>query len=175
MSRFDDAMVWILRAEGGYSNQDGDHGGSTACGVTQESFNEYRKSLGLAPLAVRYITMTDVCSIYLTRYWRPCHCDSLPAPLDLAVFDMAVNSGNRRAILFLQRALGVEDDGLIGPGTIDAVQADQKADLLGHVVQDFMDAREKYYHDIVANDPSQAKFLGGWLNRMKNLREECDK
>lgn len=38
------------------------------------------------------------------------------------MFDAAVNSGRRRAVMWLQEAVGAEVDGAIGPRTLAAVQ-----------------------------------------------------
>ena len=40
-----------------------------------------------------------------------------------AVFDAAVNSGVRQAVKWLQRAVGVADDGVIGHKTLSAIVA----------------------------------------------------
>lgn len=47
----------------------------------------------------------------------------LPAGVDFVVFDFGVNSGPKRAIQFLQRVVGVTQDGAIGPKTLAAVAA----------------------------------------------------
>ena len=44
-----------------------------------------------------------------------------PAWRGLRVFDTAVNSGIGQAIRFLQRAVGMADDGVVGPLTLAAV------------------------------------------------------
>lgn len=61
--------------------------------------------------------------IYKKRYWDKVSADSLPPSIRLVVFDAAVNSGPRQATLWLQRAAGVMDDGIIGPKTLAAVNA----------------------------------------------------
>ena len=48
--------------------------------------------------------------------------DELPPGLDLATFDLAVNSGPTRAVKMLQTALGVEADGVVGPVTLNAAR-----------------------------------------------------
>jgi len=42
--------------------------------------------------------------------------------LSYLVFDAAVNSGIGQSIRFLQRAVGVADDGAIGPITLSAIK-----------------------------------------------------
>jgi lysozyme family protein len=47
-------------------------------------------------------------------------CDELPSGVDYAVFDYGVNSGISRAAKVLQRLVGTDVDGEIGPNTIAA-------------------------------------------------------
>mgnify|MGYP001555726999 FL=1 len=48
---------------------------------------------------------------------------ALPAGIDVALFDYAVNSGPGRAARVLQEVLGVAIDGAIGPRTLGAAHA----------------------------------------------------
>jgi lysozyme family protein len=61
--------------------------------------------------------------IYLEEYWNAVRADELPSLVRYAVFDAAVNSGVRQSVLWLQRALGVADDGSLGPKTVAAANA----------------------------------------------------
>ena len=56
----------------------------------------------------------------------------------------------------LQRALGVVDDGRIGPVTLEAVQsADPKM-----LIVDYSSAKRNFYRSL-----HQPRFINGWLNR----------
>ncbi|RTH00928.1 hypothetical protein CSW50_10075 [Thermus scotoductus] len=92
---FERALAFVLRWEGGYSDHPDDPGGATNYGITQATYDAWRKRQGLPTRPVREISMDEVRAIYRTRYWDP-----LPAryaekdpPLALALFDYAVNSG----------------------------------------------------------------------------------
>jgi lysozyme family protein len=61
-------------------------------------------------------------AIYRKLYWDAVKADELPAAIRYAAFDAAVNSGVRQATLWLQRAVGVKDDGIIGPKTLEAAK-----------------------------------------------------
>ena len=37
----------------------------------------------------------------------------------------------------------------------------------------FIEQRNQYYENLVSRNPSQRKFLNGWLNRVKNTTSEC--
>lgn len=114
------ALAWVLAHEGGFVNHPKDPGGATNKGVTQRVYDGYRARRGLAPRSVRGISAEEVAEIYRAQYWQAVRADELPAGLDYAVFDYAVNSGPRRAAMDLQRELGVKVDGVIGQVTLAA-------------------------------------------------------
>ncbi|MFC0282394.1 glycosyl hydrolase 108 family protein [Camelimonas abortus] len=59
-------------------------------------------------------------AIYRQQYWEKIRGDDLPPGVDYVVFDGAVNSGVAQSAKWLQRALGVRVDGIIGNATIAA-------------------------------------------------------
>lgn len=169
MSRFDTCLAAVLGIEGGASNHPNDRGGLTMAGVTQATYDAYRRRKGLPPRPVTQSTTVERADIYRSQYWTPVRGDTLPPPLDLVVFDMAVNSGPDRAIKTLQTALGVTVDGVFGAKTLQAVQEDAAAGRVDSLVRQVLAAREEFYRGIVARDASQKVFLAGWLNRLDTL------
>lgn len=115
------ALSLVLAHEGGYANHPKDPGGATMKGITQRVYDDYRRVKGLPLIHVRYVSPEELAEIYKKQYWRLVRGDDLPAGLDYAVFDFAVNSGVSRAVRYLQRLVGVDDDGIIGNGTLGAV------------------------------------------------------
>src|ERR1700728_3806781 len=111
--RFLACMPFVLKEEGGYSNDAHDSGGMTMHGIIQREYDRYRKSKGLPLQWVKNISVDEQNEIYWTEYWLP-HCPDLPPGLDLSFFNIAVNGGPTRATHLLQRALGVGDDGICG-------------------------------------------------------------
>lgn len=130
-SNFRPSLALVLAHEGGYVNHPRDPGGATNRGVTQAVYDAYRKYHGQKQRSVKYILDSEVSEIYNKNYWRLVRGDSLPCGLDYAVFDFAVNSGVSRATRYLQRLVGVADDGVIGVITLNAVEAANKADPVG--------------------------------------------
>jgi lysozyme family protein len=166
MSEFDLfrlCLAHVLKSEGGYVNHPNDKGGATNKGITQAVFSEYLKSRGLPVESVREITPADVERIYATRYWNAAKCREFPPKVAAVLFDAAVNHGVTKAIKLLQRALGLAEDGIVGPKTLAASEAFGVSEV-------FCKTREKFYRDIVAAKPDQAVFLRGWLNRIRDLR-----
>jgi len=117
------SLAAVLLHEGGYVNDPQDQGGATNRGITQHVYDDWRRSQGLDPRGVRSIEQPEIEAIYRKLYWNACRCDDLPSGVDYCVFDFAVNSGPVRAARYLQRAVGVNDDGQIGPVTLAAVDA----------------------------------------------------
>ncbi len=169
---FETALPLILAHEGGYSDRPADRGGPTKQGVTQAVYDAYRARSGAAVRSVRDIEGSEVADIYKTQYWQPAGCDPLPEKLALCVFDSAVNHGVRKAKVLLQRALGVNDDGVIGPSTLSALNDALIRGGEDVLVSRYLEVRGDFYDAIVANDPSQAQFIKGWHNRIIELRKE---
>jgi len=94
---FDACLKFTLHYEGLNSNDPHDPGGRTHKGVTQRVYDMYRHHHGLDHKDVYQATDTEVREIYLVEYWYPIGGDHLPAGVDLAAFDFAVNSGVGRA------------------------------------------------------------------------------
>jgi lysozyme family protein len=78
------------------------------------------------------------------------------------MFDRAVNCGSGAANKMLQRALGIPGDGAVGKQTLRAVNAADVDDLLARLHKQ----AEAYYRAIAKKNPSQAKFMAGWLKRL---------
>jgi len=101
---FERCLAITLKWEGGYSNHPDDPGGPTMRGVIQREYDTWRKKQGKRVRPVRQIEDAELRAIYRTNYWDALECDSLPAGLDLCVFDAAVNSGSARARQWLDQA-----------------------------------------------------------------------
>ena len=116
------ALKQVLKYEGGYVDHPKDPGGPTNKGVTQAVYDNWRKSQNLSVQSVRAIADSEVAAIYKNLYWDRISGDLLPSGVDFAVFDFAVNSGVSRAAKTLQAVVGVTQDGVIGPATIQATK-----------------------------------------------------
>lgn len=172
MIDFRRSFIFVLAREGGFVDDPRDRGGATNRGVTQRTYDSWRARNDLQPQSVKLITDEELAAIYRQDYWNKVRGDDLPPPVNLAVFDAAVNSGPARAARWLQRACGAVVDGVIGPGTIGAVRARCEEKGAQDVASDIIALREDFYHGIVAADPSQNVFLRGWLNRLDELERE---
>jgi lysozyme family protein len=116
---FSHCIDLILSNEGGYVDDPQDPGGATNYGITRATLSAFRGRV-VTKDEVRSLRVDEATTIYRQNYWNTVRADELPAGLDLAVFDCAVNSGPKRAALLLQQALGLKQDGIIGPVTLEA-------------------------------------------------------
>jgi lysozyme family protein len=150
---FDQAFDALLGNEGGYSNNPKDPGAETMWGVTVA----VARAEGYAG-AMRDLPRETAKAIYRRRYWEPLRLDSMPDSLKFTLFDAAVNSGVKQAIVWLQRAMDVGDDGALGPLTLDAAQ---RANGLRLAIK-FTAERL----DFMTSLPTWGTFSKGWARRI---------
>lgn len=91
--------------------------------------------------------------------------DALPAGLDLAVFDLAVNSGPGRAARLLQRALGLAEDGVIGPQTLAAAASRDPAATVRALTRERL--------SFLGRLPTWKTFGRGWRRRVEDVETQA--
>ena len=190
--RFEDALKIVLGFEGGYVNDPNDKGGETNYGITASTLNS-AKIKGWVPsnITIQNIKLEHVKTIYKKGYWDVVKADNLPDPLDLIIFDMAVNHGPNTAVKILQQSLNsilkagnsLVVDGIIGPKTLaavkDVVSMDhnmwlQPNSLVRYLCIDVLMNRVELYTSIITNNKSQERFFKGWIvNRVVKLKQHA--
>ena len=156
MSAFDAAIEALLAHEGGYVSAErareiGDRGGETNWGLSKATYPD---------LDLKRVTRDQAIAIYRRDFWDRLRCGDMPAPIARMVFDTAVNHGQGDAARFLQRALGVKDDGAIGPKTIAALLRAQPET----VIREFFVQRAIDYGDTRRETWNANK--KGWMRRL---------
>lgn len=122
-------MPHVFKTEGGYVDHVKDPGGATNLGITRNVLAEWR-GRPVSKAEVKALGKSEATEIYRARYWNVVRGDDLPAGLDYAVFDYAINSGPARAAKHLQWVLGIRMDGKIGPQTVAAAKAADVRDTI---------------------------------------------
>lgn len=154
MDNFNRAVVEVLEREGYFSNSTNDPGGETYYGIARK----FHPDVPWPP------TKEQAIDIYRAEYWSKCQCDLLAYPFALAVFDSAVNQGVGAAIEMLQKAVGAEVDGRIGPQTV------AKMKVVGHstdALVSFLALRTQRYVSIRdTNSAEYAENNFGWFRRL---------
>lgn len=159
---FDDALKAILHHEGGYVHHKLDPGGMTNLGVTKRVWEEW-VGHEVDEKAMRALTPETVGPMYKTKYWDKIRGDDLPAGVDYAVFDAAINSGPGRAAKWLQTTVGAVPDGAIGAGTLAKVAAmDAK-----EIVEKYQATRLAFMQSL----PTWDTFGKGWGRRVTEVKE----
>lgn len=156
------ALEHLFGLEGGYVNDPNDRGGETKYGISKKAYPK---------LNIQNLTIDQAAAIYKQDYWDVCKCDDMDAEMAVVVFDTAVNSGPRRAAMFLQQVVKSKADGVIGKNTIASLRKRTVLTSIDDLVIQYLGLRAQFYHDIVRGDSRQAKFLKGWFIRLFKLQK----
>lgn len=153
MTIFDDAFAYVLQNEGGDSNDAADKGGRTRFGITAEVAQQNGYD-------VTKLTLDQAKDIYRKRYWL---FDGLrERRLAMKLFDVVVNFGIVGGVKIIQRAVGVQADGIWGTQTEAAIARMNTEDVIEKVSQSASD----HYVDICIANQTQMVFLKGWERRV---------
>ena len=143
---------------GGYTNDPDDPGGETKWGISKKTF---------PTLIIADTTKEEAQSIYYDIYWRNIDIDGIPDEIKMMLCDMGVNCGVETAKKYLQKAVGVEVDGVIGPKTIEALNR------YGFpcIVYLYGAWRRIYYLTIISKNTTLNKYTNGWFSRVTALEK----
>jgi len=148
---FQQAFSMLVKVEGGFSDHPDDRGGKTNFGVTEATARTFGYKDDMRNMPVEFAQ-----HIYQRAYWDACRCDDLPESIRYDVFDAAVNSGVAQSIKWLQRAVNVADDGVIGRVTLAACTD------TAHINSKFNGQRLMFMTAL----PGWASFGKGWARRI---------
>jgi len=155
----------VLDHEGGFVNDPRDTGGMTNLGVTKRAWEAWVDH-PVDEAEMRSLTPALVEPFYRTGYWDACKCDELPAGIDYAVFDFAVNSGVGRASKTLQEAVGASVDGVIGKNTIAAAAKHDPSELI-----ELFGAKKEMFYRSLGNFRIYGR---GWLRRVAEVQKTAE-
>lgn len=144
-NNYNDALLHLLKDEGGYTNNPNDSGGATNYGITITDYRKYINKAGTSA-DVRNMTVDQAKAIYKPKYWDVIGGDSLPAGVDYTAFDYGVLAGPGRPKKDLARFAGKSPVDMI-----NAIHAEKVA----------------FLHSISGG--KNAEFLSGWLARANRV------
>ena len=168
MDRFEKIFDYLLKVEGGYSNDESDKGGKTKYGIIEEEAKEFGYKGDMQDL-----TMDFAKNIYLKKYYLGNKLDKVANnKVALSICDWAVNSGKngiKNAQIAINQLINanLDADGIIGNKTLEALNATDPDKFL----EVYHNLQRIYYRSKVADDKTQERFLTGWLNRVKEKEE----
>lgn len=155
---WDSAFDLLMLNEGNYVNNPNDPGGETKYGISKKAYPD---------IDIENLTLEQAKKIYKRDYWDRCKCSFIPDALSIALFDFAVNSGTKRAITYLQKALEIPADGVIGNQTIGACNREPTKKVL----EKYMDLRLEFLMSL-----KNWKYFGnGWGKRVNKTKQMCEK
>lgn len=140
-------MQFVHKWEGGYVNHPNDPGGATNRGITQRTYDAWRKKKGLSLRSVKDMPPQEDVEIYREEYWNP-EWEKLGFKMAACMMDTAVNMGVSRANVLLKASGG------------DYVK--------------FLQLRIARYKELIQRNPRLAVFQNGWMNRVNDLRKFVD-
>lgn len=151
---FDRAYSLLLEHEGGYSKNPRDPGGETNFGISKRSYPK---------VDIPALTRITAGAIYKRDFWDAPGIGLLPPKIRFSVFDFAVNSGAKPAIILLQSILRVIPDGVIGPKTLAAaIAADSTTLVVSYSLERLI---------FMTSLPTWPAFGKGWTLRMiRNIK-----
>lgn len=160
---FEKSFAALIDSEGAFTDDPRDPGNWTSgvVGVGILKGTKFGISAASYPeLDIKNLTLPLAKQIYFNDFWMKISIDKLPASIAFDMFDTAVNSGKEAAAKILQRALGLNDDGDIGPKTIAGA-----AGLDPQLLDKRFSAQRLLYITDAKKFPTYGR---GWVRRIAN-------
>lgn len=155
MASIEEIITDVLRREGEIATNDPlDPGGRTQYGISERA--------NPGAWADGHVTEDEARAIYEKKYVAGPGFDRVSdARLRAQLVDFGVTSGPTVAIMKLQEILGVTVDGIFGPVTLHQLVQEHPMFVNTELVK----KRIQMINRIVKKNPSQIKWLEGWVNR----------
>ena len=161
-------MMFEQAKKTGFANDPDDAGGATICGITLATYSTYCRQKGYpvpTVLSLRNISYARWLDVLKTLYWDRWKATEIECQALANLLVDWVWASGVYGIKIPQRILGVKDDGIVGPQTLNALNTadwDEMFERLHKARIDFVD-------DIVRRKPSQKKFIRGWKRRINAI------
>lgn len=158
----------ILDRERGFVDHPADKGGPTNLGITIPTLARFRgKPVTIAD--IRGLSVLEARAVYRSGLYIGRFEKVENEALFSLLCDMAVHHGTDAAARYLQRAVGVTEDGIIGPKTIAALETLD----VGRTYRKVVASRARLFGKIISRDSKQSVFAAGWMNRLAEFIERA--
>lgn len=172
MSNFQPIVRWCIEQEDrglhGQVVNLMDGGGRTRFGIA-EHYNP-----GLPAdfyTTVSLVALSQAGQIYKQKYWDRFRGDEINSDqVASCLLSFSINDGESREIKMLQSCLGIDVDGDFGPETLAHTNAYDPT-ILAPALRA---AQADWYRAVVARQPTDARFLNGWLKRAARIYPNLD-
>jgi len=172
MAKFEIAIPHTLVWEGGYVNHPADPGGETNRGITDRLDGRVDGLVDLdgdgdGDVDIKGLTEEEAKQVYKRRFWDKMQGDKIESQhIANIMFDGFVNCGSW-GIKLMQRVLQLEEDGIVGPKTLAAINNADEVTLYASYKQ----KRIEYYQNLAEKKPVLKVFLKGWMNRINSFAD----
>jgi len=171
-SEIDDLLEDTIEREGGFVDHPNDRGGATKYGITQLTYDTWRRAHSLLPEPVANLKRPVAKMIYREWYVTPFMDIESPILLKFIV-NAGIQHGVEDAAKFFQRALNtlipttrhLKVDGIIGPRTRSAYLSLPRSTRFSDILPVVIAIRCRHYATVLRR-PSQRVFAAGWFNRV---------
>ena len=174
MSEIKKLAPFVLKWEGGFVNDPADKVGATNKGVTiavwQKQGYDKNKDGKIDIKDLKNLSDEDATAIMKKHYWDKWKADQIK---DQRVANTLVDwlwCSGAWGIKIPQKILGLKVDGIVGEKTITAVN-----NAPANFLQTLYKERQEFLERIAKTNPTQKRFLKGWLNRLDDLKKWNEK
>lgn len=116
---------------------------------------------------LKLITASDaVDRVMKPHYWDRWKADRIKSQSVANIVVDWVWASGRHGIINVQQLLGVKVDGIVGEKTLAAINAQDPRQLFDRIKA----ARVAFLENLVAKNPTQRKFIKGWLTRLDYIK-----
>lgn len=159
---FEKIFNYLLYVEGGYTDDMYDKGGKTKYGIIEVEARKY----GYRGL-MKDFTLELAKEIYFKKYYTKYNLDKIDNnEIALSICDWTVNSGvwglKKAQQTLNELGYNLVVDGIFGNKTLQALNT---VDVI-KFLELYHNKQRLFSNNIVKNNPTQKKFLQGWLNRV---------
>ena len=172
MANINELVPLLFRWEGGYVNDPDDRGGHTNRGVTLNTWRAHGYDINGDSIIdlndLKQITQEDAVEHVLRpHYWNRWQADHIRNQSIANLLVGWVWGSGKYGITIPQGILGVKEDGIVGPKTLNAVNNYPDQEELFYRL---WHGKRAYLHMICSDRPQNKKFLRGWLNRLSDYK-----
>lgn len=161
---------YILPNEGGYANIPGDKGGETYAGIARNYHPTWpgwtyidfvKKTKGLIKNNTKFPDVQYEVDAFYLGWWKVKRFGEINSQeVANLLFDYNVHSSSL-AIKAIQRLVNVTPDGVMGAGTVAAINASDPAKL-----HEALKTERTALLKTLSSKPGQEQFRDGWIARM---------
>jgi lysozyme family protein len=175
MANVDDAIQALLIAEDSTLSAKvvdlGDGAGLTRLGISSRLHPKLVAAKFFDPKVSKNMALPVAVQTYWSEYAIPLMLEKIADQrIATALLSIAVNTGIGTGVKMMQTACvalkqPATIDGLMGPGTLRAIDALPAGELL----DEYLYEARAHYFDLAVKNPDDKRFLQGWLNRTNSL------